>query len=79
MEENSNKKKEGKEEPKSIKLQIRRYNYVFGSAGINFKGIREERKKFHRNLTGPSMLARVTPPERERLTTLNAVVDGEFW
>ena len=54
MEENSNKKK-GKEGPKSIKLQIRRYNYVFESAGINFKGMKEERKKFHRNLIGPSM------------------------
>jgi hypothetical protein len=25
------------------------------------------------------MLARVTPLERERLTTFNAVVDGGFW
>jgi len=73
------KKKEGKEGPKSIKLQFKRYNYVFGSADINFKDMREERKNFHRNLTEPSMLARVTPLERERLTTFNAVVDGGFW
>jgi hypothetical protein len=35
-----------KKKLKSIKLQIRIYNYVFERPGVNFKGMREKRKHF---------------------------------